>query len=543
MYSKTKYANIKKIFQVFKKKMNAVPLLILVASVQVDYDDHTFGLKSNDSAFVLVDDSGWIPHPQDNYEVFNIGRNEVQAEVWWGNEIAYSGIIESATVRPGDKIILHNDDRPYYYTGLKLINNGPVRAIVHGEGGYLPLPFIPNLQIDVNKILQIALSSCVKYFFETTPLVSVLFEELSHLFWPKNKPDVWSEVSVQVNQLLDEKIRELISSLLENEISVYRDKIASLSNEIGNQTDISGHYMNVAYDLIGLEKKFYFSQTLTNYKLINIYILPLFSNVVSLKINFYTLGMKYAKDIGLSEDNVSYVRKYANATFKNAFNHITNISKYAIDDVYETAQSQRIFDSMMTIRSHLAIHGKENLVIWKYKLEHPKSKLEVYNPIISYSSFFGKPTANLYAQATPIAVPPPLCPEMVNDKRSNLVKIVIYFWCKNPSVLKIGGVKLFFDNGKEFSMGTETAIMDTFELGNAKIIKLTAYGDGKIDGLKFVLSSGIVRSFGQTLVSVSTDFLLKDHFIPSFYLSSDSRQLDGQAANIAVSFQWLVKTD
>lgn len=193
---------------------------------------------------------------------------------------------------------------------------------------------------------------------------------------------------------------------------------------------------------------------------------------------------------------------------------------------------------MMGIRTHLAIHGEEYLPIWEYKLRDPSSNKQIYNPVISYSNFYGMPTANLYAQATSEHVIQPLCPKLIKGTRNKLKHVVIYIWYTDSNILKIGGAKLTFDNGDIHIMGTVTKIVESFNLGDKHIIQVTAYDQEKIDGLKFVLSNESVHRFGQMNSNSNYTFQLKDHHIPSFYLSSDSKNLGGQAANIAVSYQW-----
>lgn len=521
--------------------MNAVAVFILVASSRIDYDDHTFGLKSNDSSFVLINDSGVWPTVQDNYVIYNIGRIKVQAELWYGDEVQWFGIVHGATIYPGETKILDNDGKKYYYTGLKLINNEEIRVIAHCEGGYLPSPFTPDMQFHFYKFLLKTLKFCVKYF--TNHFVASVFKQLSLLFFPENKPNIWQEVLDNVTPLLEENTREILTSLLQNEINVYKEKLSILSDEMHSGVPIKEHYMNLAWEIVGLENKFSFSSTLSINENINLYILPMYSSVVSMAINFYMLGVKYNTEIKLDDNNISQILRYANKTYENASKYFRNLSRNAVDYVYNNSEAQGIFNSMMSVRSHLAIHGEEYLPIWKYKLENPSSNKEVYNPVISYSTFFGKPTANLYAQATPIDVPQPLCPKMIDGKRNILKKITVYMWTTNPSILKIGGAKLFFENGDEYTMGTVTIIAESFDLEGAKILQLTAYGEGKIDGLKFYLSNGQIHVFGQTISATFENFKLQHHHIPSFYLSSDSRDLNGQAANIAVSFQWYVKDD
>ncbi|KAG5893363.1 hypothetical protein JTB14_000128 [Gonioctena quinquepunctata] len=86
---------------------------------------------------------------QENYIVQNIGRVDVNAELWYGEVFSWLNIVTEDIIRPGEKKVLDNEGSAYYYTGLKIINNNTTRAIVHAEGGDLPNPFVPP-KIDIN---------------------------------------------------------------------------------------------------------------------------------------------------------------------------------------------------------------------------------------------------------------------------------------------------------------------------------------------------------------------------------------------------------
>ncbi|KAG5893362.1 hypothetical protein JTB14_000127 [Gonioctena quinquepunctata] len=199
-----------------------------------------------------------------------------------------------------------------------------------------------------------------------------------------------------------------------------------------------------------------------------------------------------------------------------------------------TSAAEGIFDTMMSIRTHLAIHGEEYLPFWNHMLKEPFSNgTDIYNDVISFSDFFGRPTANLYAQATPEEVLEPLKPRLIDGKRNRLVNIIVYL-CETG----IAGIKLTFESQDIYDLGTYTKKSDGFDLRDTYIDRLIAFGEGKIDGLKFILDDGRNLMFGEVTSSSFETFELPDHHIASLYLASDTRDLDGNAANIAVSYQW-----
>lgn len=513
----------------------AAVFFVLTATSQCNYDDHSFSLNSNTSSFVLINDSGFFPSIQDNYVVQNIGRSIIQTELWYGDEVQWFGIVCGATVKPGETKLLDNEGKPYYYTGLKVLNDDDTRAIFHGQGGYLQSPYTPGDHFDMFRYLRKALGLSTKYIPINT---NGIFKELILSFWPENQPSLWEEILDLIKPLLEKNITEIIQESIQNDLDIYKDKLKNLTSENRGQES----YMSVALDLVGIEDRFvYINSNMNNYNYTNSYVLPIYSNIVSMKLHFYTLGVQYNNTLNLSKEDVEQILMYTEETYNKAYQHIANVSESVLDYAYNYSESPGIFNSLMSIRSHLAIHGNEYIPIWKHILENPLSNDEVYNPVISYSTFFGKPTANLYAQSTPVDVPPPLNPRQHSNKTVQLTTVIVYLWCDNPFVLSIGGAKIIFKDGETYMMGTKTAMVESFDLEGSQIVQLSAFGNGKIDGLKFYLSNGQIKSFGMVNSSSFEDFKLSDHYISSFYLSSDDPDLNGQAANLAVSYQWYVK--
>ncbi|CAG9815955.1 unnamed protein product [Phaedon cochleariae] len=506
--------------------MTPSSIFILIIASHYQYDDHTIAVNGNQSAFVLEDNSGVIPEPQENYVVQNIGRTPVRAQVWYGTEILpWLGIIDAAAINPGEKIELDNGGRRYYITGLKIVNPNDTRAIIHAEGGDLPTPFVPP-SILIEKVLRELLGiGMVKLL----PFGKYLhrFVDLIDFFWPHHQPDIWQNMTDKILPVLNEKEIQLVHSLLNNKIRVYKDQIKSLQQEIDDGEKPQEHYNSIAYSLIGVEQEFIFNNMMDNYKEINLSLLPMYSKFVSMKMNFYILG--------LTDNNIIDIKRYMNKTVEGANKYIMSMRTEPIDAAYNSSPAAGIFDSMMTVRTHLALHGEEYLPFWKKMAVDPTSNQTVYNDVISFSSFFGRPTANLYAQATPREVPEPLQPKLMNGRRNTLVSVRVYLSDQGS----VAGLRLEFSNKAAYDLGLVTDNSSRFDFSDTHIESLQAFGDGRVDGLQFRLGSGDTWTFGKVTSKISKKFQLANHRIASIYVANDSRYLGYPIANIAVSYQWL----
>lgn len=489
------------------------------SSSPINPDGHYIGLNSCSSSFVLVNESS----PPSKYVVQNIGRTSIIAEVCDN----LKEVKELGKVLCGETKVF--DVNSY----LKLINAEEKKAIVHCRGGNLVLPVFSSLENNIYALSNIAIVLVKCFAPPIFTSLALLLQDLFITFWPVEKPNVWEEIADKIYNLIDENTKAIIKAFLENEIKVYKDKIKALIDESKADIGISQHYMAIAYDFVGLERKFQFSSTINNHEIINLSVLPLLVCLVSLKMSFYMIGIKFSKAIGLTSNDILQIQKYSCDTYEHAFSYLNNLEKSAVSHVYNNYDPEDMFNQIMTVRTYLGIHGLEYLPIWKFQLENTKGKEEIYNPVISYSVYVGKKTPDLYSLAISEEVPPPLCPKLIEGKRNELKIVEIYL-----SENFIFGAKLYFENGEEYILGTRTSSTSKLDLNGRKIIKITAYGEGKIDGLRFSFSDNIEKILGQTKSQDCKEFVLKDHYIPSFYLSSDSINLGGQAANIAVSFQW-----
>ncbi|XP_049823475.1 uncharacterized protein LOC109599064 [Aethina tumida] len=509
------------------------------------YDGGIYGIKGGDHVNVLEQDSGIFPGAHSNSKIFNVGRDPVYCILRYGTKISWIGNITSAVVQPGETKILSNGGRPYYVTGVKMQNDTNQRVIAsahyqNGGGGYSPGGF--EFDLSINNVLRELVATGIKY----VPYVGAGLSFLVKTFWPEHKKSVWEQVRDNVSILVDQKILDAINALLSGDISQYKSRIQTVVEEIASKGNASVHYMNIAQDLIGFENKFIFSQSHPDYKKINYSLLPMYSYVIHMKLLFYLIGVDQRDKIGLSNENVEDIKKYANKLLNDsdngAFAYIKKVYKEQVDNCYNTVDVRGFYNSMMSTRCYVAINGLEYVPIWDFMLKNPTTKdPKIYNDAISYSIYHGRQTSDLVKVSSPEDQAEPLTPRLIGGKRNKIRSVVVYIWRINSGKgqPKIGGLKVIFEDGKEYMMGQSNIENKTIEWNNAKLVKLSVWGLGALDLITFKFSDGREETVGTNDDSRGevTHFELEKHHIVGLVLANDFSSTGGQANNIAVSYQ------
>nr|XP_023029432.1 uncharacterized protein LOC111517490 [Leptinotarsa decemlineata] len=198
-------------------------------------------------------------------------------------------------------------------------------------------------------------------------------------------------------------------------------------------------------------------------------------------------------------------------------------------------------DVLVTVRTYCGLNGTEYFAYWKHILEHPESETKPYNDAITYSTVFGRPTPIQARQIVPEEVQQPLQPKLVNGKRNKISGVDVWIWRINygDGPPKIGGLKVYFENGDTYELGKWSAEKHYVEFKGAFCTRLSVWGNGALDYLEFALSDGRVVGYGtkNDARGVHTDFQLENHHIAGIYVGDDTAGLGGQAANISVSYQ------
>lgn len=499
----------------------------------------TFGISPNSESVVLQIDSGLIPSSQDTFKVSNIGRTPIYAETIYGTKLSWLGSVSHADILPGETKVLPNNGKAYFVLGLKIHNRTNVRAIISVDKRYPMVAKHDNGAIDINynKILKNLVAAGVKF----TPTVGSGLSRLVKSFWPENKPNLWNQIKDKVSTLLDARILQTVNGILSGDIRHYEERINVLRSKIDEGQNSASYYMNIAEDLVGFENKFSFGTEHSDYKQINFYLLPLYSTLLLLKVEYYVYGLNNAQKIGLIDNQLADLKRFLTRLIKGeqgANKYINDMYKERVDNAYATAHPSVLYDTMMSVRTFIAANGLEYIPVWKSLVENQTAD-NVYNDAISYSNLYGRLSSQLNKEAIPEVLTQPLTPHLINGKRNKLISIEVYIWRINSGAgaPKIGGLKLVFENRDTYTMGTTSWEVNKIDFNGANLNKLTVTGEGALDRLTFYFSDGRAITVGSDDSTSSHTFELEGHHIVSMILSSDVSVLGGQAQNVAVAYQ------
>ncbi|CAG9863821.1 unnamed protein product [Phyllotreta striolata] len=495
------------------------------------------------------DNQGVFPHSLDSYKCLNIGRTEVYCESWYGTAIKWHGIIVAYTLNPGDEKVFDNGNRLYYYTGLKVQNkDSKLRALVHvgyrkGWPWYDSIGPNWELKIDINDMAKALVSFGVGFI----PKVGPVFSALVDFFWPETETDIWSEIESKVEALVDKKTQEAIRGIIGGQLRYMKEKINSLNREIEHPElgqDVNRHFMYIAKDLVGFEHHFSIAkEDNSDYVAINEFILPLYSNFVTMKVKYYQFGIRNADKLKLNSTDVVRLKEYLKHLLlgqDGVFNYINRVLHESVEKAYQTCDPDNVYDAIATARTYIGLNGLEFLDVWRAALEHTDSEDAPYNSAIIFSKNFCRPTPWHARQIVAEDVPQPLQPKMLGERRNRMLGVTVWIWRIRPYALrKISGLKIYWENGDESELGKWSRESEYIDFKGADLKALRAWGDGALDCLDFDLTDGRRVSVGSTndARGVNELFELDKHVIAGILLSGGQDGLEGQACNISVSYR------
>ncbi|CAG9864433.1 unnamed protein product [Phyllotreta striolata] len=474
-------------------------------------------------------------HSDEDYYVLNVGLPEVLVELIFGNHIKWLGVMGRCRLKHAQSCSFKTF--PYAYKGIKVINNNELSSYVHGFGlkyGFPEFDSRPNDYFDVNELAETIISTGATY----VPYVGEILSSIVEYFWPKEEVDVWDQIVDKVSDLIDEKIRSAVYDLLAGDLSHYKSRISLLDYEIQHPNitkSLKNHYINIAEDLIGFEKKFVF-QNSPDAVNTNFFILPLYSNVITLKMTFYLYGIKNWQLLGLDPDE--HVNRLKYYTYKllydheGALNHVNTVVEKKLARAYAYTYPEHIYDTFANLRQFAALNGFEFLPVWKAMVARPLAEARPEIPAVAFSTQFGRNTAKQSAQILQPAVP--LQPDVINGTLNVPKKIFIFTTPRN----RIGGLKIIYENGDAVFTGpTRKGAHVVVDLQGSDIEFIGVRGTGQIEGMQFGLSDGRKVSAGVA-TGAFRRFRMKNHRIVGILMTNSLvRVPKEQAANIAVSYQ------
>lgn len=502
------------------------------------YCSNVFEIPAKDNSLTARQDTKVIPLYHRNYHVLNIGRVPIKAEVIFGTALGWHGTaVQPVLVQPGEATILDMTKNLYFLTTVKIYNEQSLRALVHvgrdDASDWDKRPKHP-IKLDINMISN----NIIKFSPANIPLISDKLDPILDFFFPQ-KGIIWGTIideSIQIHTKIKLDIRQLRTKLI-NLNALLEHKEASVGASFPYQ------FMQLMEDLLGFEKKFVISKEATNADYHNYISLAYYSSMVSLKMCLYQFGILNRIKIGLNDEQVRRLlllsKQLIEDRLDGAITYINRVATKAINNEYNNCEPQLAYDSIATVQTYCGLAGLQFIPYWNGILTNPFWKKKAYNNVIIYSTYFGRPSPLLYKQMVQEEVVEPLQPQSIRGVRNKMIGVDVWLWRNNSrSLPKIGGMTVHFQNGNVYNLGTATREAKSFFFDNALLVKLTAWGVGAIDCLEFGFSDGRIITCGSKGSQEEfRDFELGQHCISGLYLASDVPFLNGQAANIAVSFQ------
>lgn len=366
-----------------------------------------------------------------------------------------------------------------------------------------------------------------------------LLSSLATIFWPAQKPDVWAEFAEKIAGLIDTKIMESINGLLSGDIAQIQARMETvsglMSSDLGSPETRSA-YNNLAEDMDGLDKKFMaFSDE------INHQILPLLSITALLQITYWITGLERSSEIGLSDTDIKKLRGLVSRAKTRVDAHVSKLYDNVLTKALLDSDATTVANNVMAAHGYYRLHGMEYIELTDklVKSESLAKKQSVHT--ISYSTFFGRQTANARLQALKpeSMMPPPLKPTLTNTQAFNKIASITGLQVDIGGVPRVGGITVVFESGDAYTMG-KGRTAGTFEIGESEITSLEVWGRNAVDKMTFTLTDGRTFSIGERGADIYEKLYAGSaHAIAGIYLSNDAPALAGQAAAIAVSYRMI----
>jgi hypothetical protein len=162
-----------------------------------------------------------------------------------------------------------------------------------------------------------AAQNSVAYILGMFPEVGSLLSTLTSIFWPQSEEDVWGEIKQQVEQLLNEKINQLVYTQVQDDLSGLKNVMTDYITTVN-----SGDIKNISAQWIATKNLFDYSLPHFQSPGSEILLLPLFGQFVNLNLGLLRDGVLFGKSWGW---NIPYQQEITT----ELTNSVTNFTTYA----------------------------------------------------------------------------------------------------------------------------------------------------------------------------------------------------------------------
>ncbi|MGK0600295.1 insecticidal delta-endotoxin Cry8Ea1 family protein [Yokenella regensburgei] len=388
-----------------------------------------------------------------------------------------------------------------------------------------------QFEFDWNGILKDSIINGVKFIPKIGPYLSLIMK----LFWRDSQTDIWKTIVEHLKAYVEERIITAIRGILLGDIAQLQGKITSVEAAF---TDHPGTpeardlYMSVNVILDSIHLKFTTFEHGHNYQ-----ILPLYSTTAMLQMMYWTMGIERKSEIGLSEHQVSEIQHNLDTLVKHAEKYITELYATELENQIRTSGAQSVATNVMNVHYHCGMHGMEYLEMIRNVYNSGSLGKGFYPTTLCYSTLFGYNTsqARIMALKKESERVQPLKPDLING-RYNQIKSITGYDVRIGNAPRVGGIEITFENGSTYHQGTRSGESKTVALNGRVIQSIETWGTDALDELMFTLDDGTQFKVGQRYSQNYHKFYADGHYIAGLFLSSDRRELVGQAANICIMF-------
>ncbi|QGH60543.1 insecticidal delta-endotoxin Cry8Ea1 family protein [Serratia proteamaculans] len=386
-------------------------------------------------------------------------------------------------------------------------------------------------EFDWNGVVKDTIINGVGFIPEIGPYLSFIIS----LFWRDTQVNIWSSIVERLKEYVEERIVTAIRGILLGEMAQLQGKIASVEaafTDHPGSVEARDLYMSVNVILDSVHLQFTTFERKHNYQ-----ILPLYSTTILLQLMYWTMGIERRKEIGLNDNQVNEIQHNIDTLTKHAEEYISDLYSVELETQFNISTPRNIATNVMNVHYHCGIHGMEYLEIVRNVHKNGTIGKSFYPKTLCYSTLFGYNTsqARIMALKDESERVQPIKPNMING-RYNQIKSITGYDVRIGNTPRVGGIEITFENGDTYHQGSRSGESKTIELNGRVIKSIETWGTDALDELMFTLDDGTLFKVGQRYSQNYHKFYADAHYIAGIFLSSDRRELVGQAANICIMF-------
>lgn len=190
-------------------------------------------------------------------------------------------------------------------------------------------------EIDYNNAALVIISTGLGQ----VPAVGFVLSALVEIFWPSSQQDVWAEIESKVEQLVDQKISDMVYKQVEESLTGLHNNLNEYLWAVQNTQDknLITQKFNIAHG--------HFIQELPHFqsKGYELLLLPLFAQFANLHLSLLRDGVLYGADWGWSEDIQRHQREQITQTIEQYTTYTDEIYMNALHDTKSKAPSNKYF--------------------------------------------------------------------------------------------------------------------------------------------------------------------------------------------------------